>query len=209
MSQDATVFEVFVAFEEKKNLLAVIVTENGVFGEKALSIITPSDFPRINRYLESYNAKPFWATLFIIFCSKSRKEKKLQKFKIFFSKTIDNWKIRVIIKAQQGRSQKQSKEKERKRNLNKTCILWTEQETKCILCGTIFKQIGYRKESRKGRRNTRNKKRAFEYLIKGNAIHPQTQSFAYGNQKGSQLNGSSLVAWDSIHLFKIWKDHLK
>ena len=59
MSQDATVFEVFVAFEEKKNLLAVIVTEHGVFGEKALSIITPSDFPRINRYLESYNAKPF------------------------------------------------------------------------------------------------------------------------------------------------------
>ena len=59
MSQDATVFEVFVAFEEKKNLLAVIVTENGVFGEKAISIITPSDFPRINRYLESYNAKPF------------------------------------------------------------------------------------------------------------------------------------------------------
>ncbi len=59
MSQDATVFEVFVAFEQKKNLLAVVVTENGVFGEKALSIITPSDFPRINHYLESYNAKPF------------------------------------------------------------------------------------------------------------------------------------------------------
>ena len=59
MSQDATVFEIFVAFEEKKDLLAVIVTENGVFGEKALSIVTPSDFPRINRFLESYNAKPF------------------------------------------------------------------------------------------------------------------------------------------------------
>ena len=59
MSQDATVFEVFVAFEERKNLLAVIVTEHGVFGEKALSIVTPSDFPRINRFLESYNAKPF------------------------------------------------------------------------------------------------------------------------------------------------------
>ena len=59
MSQDATVFEVFVAFEERKNLLAVIVTENGVFGEKALSIVTPSDFPRINRFLENYNAKPF------------------------------------------------------------------------------------------------------------------------------------------------------
>ena len=59
MSQDATVFEIFVAFEEKKDLLAVIVTENGVFGEKALSIVTPSDFPRINRFLETYNAKPF------------------------------------------------------------------------------------------------------------------------------------------------------
>ena len=59
MSQDATVFEVFVAFEERKNLLAVIVTENGVFGEKVLSIVTPSDFPRINRFLENYNAKTF------------------------------------------------------------------------------------------------------------------------------------------------------
>ena len=44
---------------ERKNLLAVIVTEHGVFGEKALSIVTPSDFPRINRFLENYNAKPF------------------------------------------------------------------------------------------------------------------------------------------------------
>ncbi len=59
MSQEATVFEVFVAFEEKKNLLAVIVTENGIFGEKAVSIVTPSDFPRINRFLEAYHARPF------------------------------------------------------------------------------------------------------------------------------------------------------
>ena len=59
MSQDATVFEVFVAFEERKDLVAVIVTENGVLGEKVLSIVTPSDFPRINRFLESYNAKTF------------------------------------------------------------------------------------------------------------------------------------------------------
>ena len=59
MSQDATVFEVFVAFEERKDLVAVIVTENGVFGEKVLSIVTPSDFPRINHFLETYNAKPF------------------------------------------------------------------------------------------------------------------------------------------------------
>ncbi len=59
MAKDATVFEVFVAFEEQKHLLAVIVTETGTFGEKALSIITPSDFPRINRFLENYNVKPF------------------------------------------------------------------------------------------------------------------------------------------------------
>ena len=59
VSREATVFDVFVAFEEKRDLTAVIVTENGTFGEKALSIITPSDFPRINRYLENYNAKPF------------------------------------------------------------------------------------------------------------------------------------------------------
>ena len=59
VSQEATVFDVFVAFEEKRDLTAVIVTENGVFVEKALSIITPSDFPRINRFLENYNSKPF------------------------------------------------------------------------------------------------------------------------------------------------------
>ena len=59
MGSEATVFDVFVAFEEKRDLTAVIVTQNGIFGEKALSIITPSDFPRINRYLESYDAKPF------------------------------------------------------------------------------------------------------------------------------------------------------
>ncbi len=59
LSQDTTVFDVFVAFENRKDLVAVIVTENGVFGEKVLSIVTPSDFPRINRFLETYNAKPF------------------------------------------------------------------------------------------------------------------------------------------------------
>lgn len=59
VSADATVFDVFMAFEEQKNLLAVIVTENGVLGEKALNIVTPTDFPRINRYLETYNVKPF------------------------------------------------------------------------------------------------------------------------------------------------------
>ena len=57
--ESATVFDVFTAFEEQKNLLAVIVTENGLPGEKAMNLITPADFPRINRYLETYNVKPF------------------------------------------------------------------------------------------------------------------------------------------------------
>ncbi len=56
---ETTVFDVFKAFEEKKDLLAVIVTETGALGEKALNIVTPSDFPRINHYLETYNVKPF------------------------------------------------------------------------------------------------------------------------------------------------------
>ena len=59
MSKEVTVFEVFKAFEEQKNLLAVIITENGVLGERAMNIITPADFPRINRYLETYNVKTF------------------------------------------------------------------------------------------------------------------------------------------------------
>lgn len=59
VAQDTTVFDVFKAFEDQKNLLAVIVTENGVLGEKAMNIVTPADFPRINRYLETYNVKPF------------------------------------------------------------------------------------------------------------------------------------------------------
>lgn len=59
MGKDATVFEVFKAFEDQKNLLAVIITENGARGEKAMNIITPADFPRINRYLETYNVKTF------------------------------------------------------------------------------------------------------------------------------------------------------
>ena len=57
--ESATVFDVFTAFEEQKNLLAVIVTENGVVGEKVLALLTPSDFPVINHYIESYNAKTF------------------------------------------------------------------------------------------------------------------------------------------------------
>lgn len=59
LSKDATVFEVFAAFEARKDLYAVIVTEDGSLGEKALLVLTPSDFPAINRCLESCAAKSF------------------------------------------------------------------------------------------------------------------------------------------------------
>ena len=57
--KQATVFDVFDAFERRKDIYAVIITENGVLGEKVLLLLTPSDFPAINRYLEACNAKPY------------------------------------------------------------------------------------------------------------------------------------------------------
>ena len=36
-----------------------VVTENGAPEEKALLVLTPSDFPAINRCLEAYSAKTF------------------------------------------------------------------------------------------------------------------------------------------------------
>ncbi len=57
--KDATVFDVFAEFERRKDIYAVIVTENGKLGEKVLLLLTPSDFPTINRYLETFNAKAF------------------------------------------------------------------------------------------------------------------------------------------------------
>ncbi len=59
MNKYATVLDVFTEFEKRRSLVAVIVTENGVLGEKVISIITPADFPRINKFLENYNVKPF------------------------------------------------------------------------------------------------------------------------------------------------------
>ena len=59
LSGEATVFDVFAAFERQKELYAVIVTENGTPEEKALLVLTPSDFPAINRCLEAYSAKTF------------------------------------------------------------------------------------------------------------------------------------------------------
>ncbi len=59
VDKTATVFDVFSAFEHHKDIYAVIVTENGKIGEKVLLLLTPSDFPVINRYLETFNAKAF------------------------------------------------------------------------------------------------------------------------------------------------------
>ncbi len=59
MNKYATVFDVFTEFEKRRSLVAVIITENGVLGEKVISIVTPADFPRINKFLENYNVKPF------------------------------------------------------------------------------------------------------------------------------------------------------
>ncbi len=59
LSSKATVFDAFAAFEERKDIYAVIVTESGRLGEKALLVLTPSDFPAINRWLETYAAKSF------------------------------------------------------------------------------------------------------------------------------------------------------
>ncbi len=59
LPRETTVVDVFEAFEKQKHLIAAIITENGELGEKAINIITPADFPRINRFLENYNVKPF------------------------------------------------------------------------------------------------------------------------------------------------------
>ena len=59
MNKYATVLDVFTEFEKRRSLVAVIITENGVLGEKVISIVTPADFPRINKFLENYNVKPF------------------------------------------------------------------------------------------------------------------------------------------------------
>lgn len=54
LPRDATVFDVFSAFEKKKNLLAVFITEHGKMGEKVLLIVTSTDFPLLNKYMETY-----------------------------------------------------------------------------------------------------------------------------------------------------------
>ena len=58
LSAEATVFDVFEAFERQKGLSAVLITQTGDASEKVKLMITPTDFPAINRYLEACNAKP-------------------------------------------------------------------------------------------------------------------------------------------------------
>ena len=38
---------------------AVLITQTGDASEKVKLMITPTDFPAINRYLEAFNAKTF------------------------------------------------------------------------------------------------------------------------------------------------------
>ena len=59
LSAEATVFDVFEAFERQKGLSAVLITQTGDASEKVKLMITPTDFPAINRYLEAFNAKTF------------------------------------------------------------------------------------------------------------------------------------------------------
>lgn len=59
LGADATVFDVFEAFEREKGLSAVLITETGDGSEKVKLMVTPTDFPALNRYLESFNAKAF------------------------------------------------------------------------------------------------------------------------------------------------------
>lgn len=54
LPKDASVMDAFAAFEASRGVLAVFITENGRMGEKILTMVTPSDFPKINKYLETY-----------------------------------------------------------------------------------------------------------------------------------------------------------
>lgn len=54
LPRTATVFDVFAAFEKKKNLQAVFITESGDMGEKVLLVVTSTDFPLLNKYIETY-----------------------------------------------------------------------------------------------------------------------------------------------------------
>lgn len=52
LGRESTVQEAIDAFEENRRLLAVIVTETGLMGDKIANIITPSDLPRLIKLLE-------------------------------------------------------------------------------------------------------------------------------------------------------------
>lgn len=53
MPKETTVPEAFRAFE-KNHILAVFITETGTIGEKVYTIVTTSDFPLMNKYMETF-----------------------------------------------------------------------------------------------------------------------------------------------------------
>ncbi len=50
----ATIFDAFRAFEVGKKTLAVFITETGKFGERILNMVTSSDLPLLNKFIETY-----------------------------------------------------------------------------------------------------------------------------------------------------------
>ncbi len=53
LDKNASVVDAFTAFE-KRQILALFITENGQLGEKILTMVTTSDFPHLNKYMEMY-----------------------------------------------------------------------------------------------------------------------------------------------------------
>lgn len=54
LGRNDTLQDVLSAFEENKKLLAVLVSEHGVTGERIENIITPADLVEVNKILEDY-----------------------------------------------------------------------------------------------------------------------------------------------------------
>lgn len=54
LPKTTTIFETFRAFEVGKKTLAVFFTETGAFGEKIINMLTPSDLPLLNKFIETF-----------------------------------------------------------------------------------------------------------------------------------------------------------
>ena len=55
LSTKDTLQDILSAFEENKKLLAVLVSEHGVMGERIENIVTSADLVEVNKVLEDYN----------------------------------------------------------------------------------------------------------------------------------------------------------